>query len=239
MENGCTQHEEQAHSGIEGYKERVHQFFLKRRLTTLQWLAIILLAIGTTTSQVKGCGEASCGSLFSAPIQGYMLALLSAWLSALAGVYTEYLMKKNNDSFFGSIFNMARLLLDDVRVGFENGPWWRRLLSGYTITTWLVVLNLGSSGLIVSWLLKYADNIVKVYSTSMAMLLTMVLSVFLFSFKPTMQLFLGIIICMISLHMYFAPAHMLVGTLAAAAAGVTSPASNTSKEIAVDGKEEP
>ncbi|XP_042469075.1 CMP-sialic acid transporter 1-like isoform X1 [Zingiber officinale] len=224
------------------------RFFLKRRLTTLQWLAIILLAIGTTTSQVKGCGEASCGSLFSAPIQGYMLALLSAWLSALAGVYTEYLMKKNNDSLywqnvqlyiFGSIFNMARLLLDDVRVGFENGPWWRRLLSGYTITTWLVVLNLGSSGLIVSWLLKYADNIVKVYSTSMAMLLTMVLSVFLFSFKPTMQLFLGIIICMISLHMYFAPAHMLVGTLAAAAAGVTSPASNTSKEIAVDGKEEP
>lgn len=95
------------------------------------------------------------------------------------------------------------------------------------------------------------------------MLLTMVLSIFLFSFKPTMQvffilakyslidiglmtclsflqLFLGIIICMISLHMYFAPAHMLVGTpVAAAAAGVTSPASNTSKETAVDGKEEP
>ncbi|XP_065015882.1 CMP-sialic acid transporter 1-like [Musa acuminata AAA Group] len=122
--------------------------------------------------KVKGCGEASCDSLFSAPIQGYMLGLLSACLSALAGVYTEYLMKKNNDSLywqnvqlymFGTIFNMAWLKLDDFRAGFEYGPWWQRLLDGYTVTTWLVVLNLGSSGLLVSWLMKYADNIVKMY----------------------------------------------------------------------------
>lgn len=195
------------------------RLFLRRKLSNLQWIAIVLLAVGTTTSQVRGCGEALCDSLFSAPIQGYMLGILSACLSALAGVYTEFLMKKNNDSLywqnvqlytFGAIFNTVKLLLDDFRGGFENGPWWQRLLDGYSITTWLVVLNLGSTGLLVSWLMKYADNIVKVYSTSMAMLLTMVLSVYLFNFKPTLQLFLGIIICMVSLHMYFAPPNMLV-----------------------------
>ncbi|KAI9072529.1 hypothetical protein K1719_045488 [Acacia pycnantha] len=195
------------------------RLLLGRRLSNLQWMAIVLLAVGTTTSQVRGCGEASCDSLLSAPIQGYMLGVLSACLSALAGVYTEFLMKKNNDSLywqnvqlytFGAIFNMARLLLDDFRGGFENGPWWQRIFNGYTITTWLVVLNLGSTGLLVSWLMKYADNIVKVYSTSMAMLLTMILSIFLFNFKPTLQLFLGIVICMMSLHMYFAPPNMLV-----------------------------
>lgn len=195
------------------------RMFLRRKLSNLQWMAIVLLAVGTTTSQVKGCGEASCDSIFSAPIQGYMLGLLSACLSALAGVYTEYLMKKNNDSLywqnvqlytFGAIFNMLRLIWDDFRVGFDNGPWWQRIFYGYNITTWLVVLNLGSTGLLVSWLMKYADNIVKVYSTSMAMLLTMILSVYLFSFKPTIQLFLGIVICMISLHMYFAPVQVLV-----------------------------
>ncbi|GER48652.1 nucleotide-sugar transporter family protein [Striga asiatica] len=195
------------------------RLFLKRKLSNLQWMAIILLAIGTTTSQVKGCGEASCESIFSSPIQGYMLGLLSACLSALAGVYTEFLMKKNNDSLywqniqlytFGAIFNLAKLILDDFRNGFEKGPWWQRLFNGYSIATWMVVLNLGSTGLLVSWLMKYADNIVKVYSTSMAMLLTMVLSVFLFNFKPTLQLFLGIFICMMSLHMYFAPPNMLL-----------------------------
>ncbi|CAA3013995.1 CMP-sialic acid transporter 1 [Olea europaea subsp. europaea] len=195
------------------------RLFLKRKLSNLQWMAIVLLAVGTTTSQVKGCGESSCDSLFSSPIQGYMLGILSACLSALAGVYTEFLMKKNNDSLywqnvqlytFGAIFNLARLVLDDFRSGFEKGPWWQRLFNGYSITTWMVVLNLGSTGLLVSWLMKYADNIVKVYSTSMAMLMTMVLSVFLFNFKPTVQLFLGIIVCMMSLHMYFAPPSTLV-----------------------------
>ncbi|KAL9434551.1 hypothetical protein AB3S75_029235 [Citrus x aurantiifolia] len=195
------------------------RLFLRRRLSMLQWMAIVLLAVGTTTSQVKGCGEALCDSLFAAPIQGYLLGVLSACLSALAGVYTEFLMKKNNDSLywqnvqlytFGAIFNMFRLLLDDFRGGFEKGPWWQRLCDGYNITTWMVVFNLGSTGLLVSWLMKYADNIIKVYSTSMAMLLTMVLSVYLFNFKPTLQLFMGIIICMMSLHMYFAPPGMLV-----------------------------
>ncbi|XP_068666847.1 CMP-sialic acid transporter 1-like [Aristolochia californica] len=195
------------------------RFFLRRKLSNLQWMAIVLLAVGTTTSQVKGCGETSCDSLFSAPTQGYLLGILSACLSALAGVYTEFLMKKNNDSLFwqnvqlytfGAIFNMARLIMDDFQSGFENGPWWQRLFNGYSISTWMVVLNLASTGLLVSWLMKYADNIVKVYSTSMAMLLTMVLSVYLFEFRPTLQLFLGIIICMMSLHMYFAPASMLV-----------------------------
>lgn len=195
------------------------RLFLRRKLSHLQWMAIVLLAVGTTTSQVKGCGEASCDSLFSAPIQGYALGILSACMSALAGVYTEFLMKKNNDTLywqnvqlytFGVIFNMARLLFDDFRGEFENGPWWQRIFKGYSVTTWLVVLNLGSTGLLVSWLMKYADNIVKVYSTSMAMLLTMVLSVYLFTFKPTLQLFLGIIICMMSLHMYFAPPNTLV-----------------------------
>ncbi|KAF8379661.1 hypothetical protein HHK36_029105 [Tetracentron sinense] len=147
------------------------RLFLRRKLSNLQWMAIVLLAVGTTTSQVKGCGEVSCDSLFSAPIQGYMLGILSACLSALAGVYTEFLMKKNNDSLywqnvqlytFGSIFNMARLLLDDFRGGFEKGPWWQRIFNGYNMTTWMVVLNLGSTGLLVSWLMKYADNIVKV-----------------------------------------------------------------------------
>nr|GEW75869.1 CMP-sialic acid transporter 1 [Tanacetum cinerariifolium] len=195
------------------------RLFLKRKLSNLQWMAIVLLAVGTTTSQVKGCGEASCDSLFSSPIQGYMLGVLSACLSALAGVYTEFIMKKNNDTLywqnvqlytFGALFNMGRLFADDFRGGFENGPWWSRLFNGYTITTWLVVLNLGSTGLLVSWLMKYADNIVKVYSTSMAMLLTMVLSVFLFTFKPTLQLLLGIIISIMSLHMYFAPPSTLI-----------------------------
>ncbi|KAL2902698.1 CMP-sialic acid transporter 1 [Bienertia sinuspersici] len=191
----------------------------RKSCQTLQWLAIIFVGCWTTTSQVKGCGEASCDSLLSAPIQGYMLGILSACLSALAGVYTE----------FGAIFNMARLVIDDFTTGFEKGPWWQRLFDGYSMATWMVVLNLGSSGLLVSWIMKYADNIVKVYSTSMAMLLTMIVSIYLFDFKPTLQLFLGIIICMMSLHMYFAPPNLLVDLPV-----IVKPEQENLKEVAVE-----
>ncbi|KAG0589992.1 hypothetical protein M758_1G061100 [Ceratodon purpureus] len=195
--------------------------FLKRKLSRLQWMAIMLLTIGTTVSQVKGCGETNCGRLLAAPIQGYLLGILSACLSALAGVYTEYLMKKNQDSLywqnmqlyaFGVLFNIARLTVDDIRTSFSKGPWWYRLFNGYDFVTWMVVLNLGFTGLLVSWVMKYADNIVKVYATSMAMLLTMVISIQLFNFKPTLQLFLGILICGMSLQLYYTPVEVLVGT---------------------------
>lgn len=56
-----------------------------------------LKLIGT---QVKDCGEINCGSLLAAPIEGYLLGILSACLSALAGIYTEFLMKKNQDSLY-------------------------------------------------------------------------------------------------------------------------------------------
>ncbi|CAK9873518.1 unnamed protein product [Sphagnum jensenii] len=193
--------------------------FLKRKISKLQWMAIGLLTIGTTVSQVKGCGETDCRSLLAAPIQGYLFGILSACLSAMAGVYTEFLMKKNQDSLhwqnmqlyvFGVLFNMIHLTMDDILGAYEKGAWWSRLLVGYNVTTWLVVLNLGCTGLLVSWVMKYADNIVKVYATSMAMLLTMVLSIYLFNFRPTLQLFLGILICCMSLQMYFAPPQSLV-----------------------------
>lgn len=41
-----------------------------------------------------------CESLLSGNITGYILAIVSAFLSAFGGVYTEYLLKKNNDSLY-------------------------------------------------------------------------------------------------------------------------------------------
>ena len=69
--------------------------------------------------------------------------------------------------------------------------------------TYLVVSTLSSSGLPVSWIMKYADSIVKVYATSMAMLVTMVVSILLFGQTPTLQLLLGIFTATASLQMYY------------------------------------
>lgn len=186
------------------------RIILKRQLNRLQWIALALLMIGATISQIS-CDK---DSTLAAPLMGYVLGIISACLSALAGVYTEKLMKMNNDNLywqniqlygFGVIFNGLRLFFDDINVGYSNGIslWPRVVTRGYDIITWFVVFNLAFTGLLVSWIMKYADTIVKVYSTSMAMLVTMLFSIFLFDISPNLQLLLGILTSSISLRLYY------------------------------------
>ncbi|CAL8470883.1 g10425 [Coccomyxa elongata] len=192
---------------------------LKRQLSLLQWLALALLMIGATVSQVKsGCDESS---LLAAPIAGYLFGVLSAFLSAIAAVYTEWVMKRNSDSLywqnmqlysFGVAFNALGLSLGDLRTGFENGVWVFTLFEGYDWVTFLVVANLAFSGLLVSWVMKFADSILKVYATSMAMLVTAVVSVIFFELAPSLQLVLGILTASISLVLYYISPSLLVET---------------------------
>ncbi|XWS39659.1 hypothetical protein CRYUN_Cryun18bG0074100 [Craigia yunnanensis] len=59
-------------------------------------------------------------------------------------------------------------------------------------------------GIAVSMVMKYADNIVKVYSTSVAMLVTTVVSVCLFSFQLTLAFFLGANVVAVSVYLHSA-----------------------------------
>eukprot|EP00850_Spirogloea_muscicola_P002198 SM000008S22287 [mRNA] locus=s8:865672:868188:- [translate_table: standard] len=183
---------------------------LRKKLTMLQWMALVLLMVGTATSQLHGAGME--GAVFQAPVEGYALAVLMACLSAAAGVYAEYLMKSSNDSIYwqnlqlyscGVVSNVLILTARDVAYRGGEPIWWQRLGAGFNAATWLVVLNAALTGLLVSWVIKYADNIVKVYATSTVMLLTTIISAALFEFSVTPQ-------------MYFTPAHILLSVQASA-----------------------
>ncbi|XP_020265408.1 CMP-sialic acid transporter 2-like [Asparagus officinalis] len=58
------------------------------------------------------------------------------------------------------------------------------------------------SGIAVSMVMKYADNIVKVYSTSVAMLLTAIVLVFLFRFHLSLAFFLGSTVVSVSIYLH-------------------------------------
>ncbi|QDZ25699.1 nucleotide-sugar transporter [Chloropicon primus] len=197
---------------------------LKRYLSRNQWLALSLLTLGAAVSQISGCGN----NMLSAPVLGYLFACLSAVLSALAGVYTEFLLKKNNDTLywqnvqlygFGTLFNAARLTYDDIQSP-DSSFWLFDLTDGYNYITWLIVINFSFSGLFISWIQKYANTIVKVYATSSAMMVTAFLSIFFFDLEPTLQLFLGIAIVCTSIMLYFMPGDLPSSTsLASATSG--------------------
>ncbi|CAK0888667.1 unnamed protein product [Prorocentrum cordatum] len=67
-----------------------------------------------------------------------------------------------------------------------------RFFEGYNVYTFCGILNNTVMGLTIAAILKYFDNIARVFAHAIAMLVTMLLSVMLFGTEPTMQLVLGI-----------------------------------------------
>ena len=74
---------------------------------------------------------------------------------------------------------------------------------GYTPVVQVMVLNHAASGIAVSLVMKYADNIVKVYSTSVAMILTTLVSMPLFGFQLTLPFCLGTAVVSVAIYLHY------------------------------------
>lgn len=181
----------------------LYQIILKRKLSEIQWAAFILLCAGCTTAQLNPSSD----HVLQTPFQGWLMAIVMALLSGFAGVYTEAIIKRrptrniNVQNFwlyvFGMIFNAIAIVVQDFDAVVNKG-----FFHGYSLITVLMILNHALSGIAVSTVMKYADNIVKVYSTSVAMLLTAVVSVFLFGFHLSLAFFLGSIVVSVSVYLH-------------------------------------
>jgi len=179
-----------------------------RPLHKVQWAALLLLAIGSATSQLVTCGDYLISNV---PASGFILVLLYSILLACAGIYTEYLMKrKANENFYlqnvqlhvwGSFFNAIVLFLFYSHKMEQEGFFGLELGKDYVIG--LIVANHALAGLAISAIIKYTDNIAKVYAHCMGMLLTMVVSSILYWQVPSIQLVFGMSTVIISLYLFY------------------------------------
>jgi len=171
---------------------------LGRKLNAFQYLAIWQLACGAAVSQIQiKCNNSDERS----SLLGLLLSVVSCMLSALGGIYSEKLLKEKPVGGFhfqniqlylwGILFNLLGTRLSNGSTLDRSSD---SLFKGFGFWAYLVVINNALNGLVISAILKYADNIARVYSHSAAMLLTMVISVLFFKREPTPQLFLAIVI---------------------------------------------
>lgn len=174
--------------------------FLGRELSKWQYLAIWQLTAGTMTSHIPLCntsaGTTSSGALVSF---GVMLSIASCLLSAMGGIYSEKLLKGSTTSSihwqnvmlygWGCVFNLLGACMSDPEMLTTLDP-----LKGFNFWACMVVLNNALNGLAISAILKYADNIARVYAHAAAMIVTAVLSAFLFGQTITPQLAVAVAI---------------------------------------------
>lgn len=128
-------------------------------------------------------------------------------ISGLAGVYFEKILKGDDKasiwmkniqmSFYGSIFAYLTVLSADREHVKQHG-----FFFGYTNLVWIAILTQSAGGLLVAVVLKYADNILKGFATSLAIIVSCLLSIVIFDFKLTALFSLGSVLVILSILIY-------------------------------------
>eukprot|EP00929_Paragymnodinium_shiwhaense_P086973 TRINITY_DN47320_c0_g1_i1.p1 TRINITY_DN47320_c0_g1~~TRINITY_DN47320_c0_g1_i1.p1 ORF type:complete len:350 (-),score=92.81 TRINITY_DN47320_c0_g1_i1:662-1711(-) len=188
----------------------VFRLIINRALTVVQWVGIVLLAAGVAVTKVGIVCDAAEAD--PEPLAGFLTVLVIALCSALAGVYNEHLLKSkgaplqaaNCHLYIYGVLTLFVCLLFEA--GFKLSP---DMLGGFNTAAVCLVISNAAIGQVVSLLLKYADNIVKVFATSSALFCTAFLSTVLFDTPFDARMMLGLIIVTASIFLYFLSADKL------------------------------
>lgn len=130
-------------------------------------------------------------------------------LSGLAGVYFEKILKGSDVSVwirniqlgvFGMFFGFLTMYASDGPEVTAKG-----FFHGYTSMVWTAITVQSAGGLIVALVVKYADNILKGFATSSAIVISCIVSMALFDFQLTMLFALGSALVIFSIFLYLKP----------------------------------
>ncbi len=197
--------------------------FMGRVFSVLQWEALFLLILGITVNQLacKPLHGTKHGGLTDPPgdprsLGCYFYTLCSIVVPSLASVYNEYALKKNFETsvhlqnlfmyLYGLMFNTIALMIVWMRNGFQDIG---SLFAGHNSMTMLLVANNAAQGVLSSFFFKFADTILKKYSSTVATIFTGLVSAFLFGHQITINFCIGVSIVLISMHLFFSSSEQL------------------------------
>ncbi|KAK6915782.1 Nucleotide-sugar transporter [Dillenia turbinata] len=206
------------------------KMIMKRRFSIIQWEALALLLIGISVNQLQSLPEGTTALGLPVAMGAYLYTLIFVIVPSLASVYNEYALKSQFETSiylqniflfgYGAIFNFLAILgTAIVKVSSDMhvlavysvgeiillGPSSFDILQGHSKATMFLIFNNAAQGILSSFFFKYADTILKKYSSTIATIFTGIASAALFGHTLTMNFILGISIVFISMHQFFAP----------------------------------
>ncbi|CAF4138966.1 unnamed protein product [Rotaria socialis] len=188
-------------------------FMLGKKIDKHQWVSLCMLAIGVAFVTWPSSDEAAKRA--STQIQkswaqqfiGFGAVLSATLTSGFAGVYFEKILKTGPTSvwvrniqlaIFGTIFGLVIVFLFDARAVMDKG-----FFQGYSTVVWMVIFLQAIGGLIIAAVIKYADNIVKGFATSLSIILSSVVSYFVLNdFTPSLFFFMGTMLVITATFLY-------------------------------------
>lgn len=176
---------------------------LKRHLKKFQWGALACLVAGVALVQLAGSVETKSASADQSKILGFSAALGACFISGFAGIYFEKVLKESDISVWMRNVQLSLLSLPFGAITYLiNEGVHTNLLKGFDGFVWYLVLLQAGGGLIVAVVVKYADNILKGFATSVAIVISCIVSMYLFDFKLTIQFSIGTMFVIGSIFLY-------------------------------------
>lgn len=187
---------------------------LGKVLGPTKWIALFILLIGVMLVQwPNGASGSQVGDSNWGPVLDYDAALgfgavlVACFTSGFASVYLEKLLKQTDASIwmrnvqlgvFGCLMaSVVAWSQDGTRI-FKDG-----LMQGYTSRVFCVVLTNALGGLLCAAVLKYADNILRCFSTALSIILTCLLSAsVLHEYEPEMSFIVGTVLAIAATFLY-------------------------------------
>ncbi|KAG8447289.1 hypothetical protein GDO86_014669 [Hymenochirus boettgeri] len=183
---------------------------LRKSLSRLQWGSLVILFAGVAIVQAEQSGgKENVGISGQSYIVGLVAVAISCLSSGFAGVYFERILKGSSASvwlrnvqlgIFGTALGLVAMWQQDGSSVAEHG-----FLYGYTPLVWCVIFNQAFGGLLVAVVVKYADNILKGFATSLSIVVSTVASVHLFGFHVDILFAVGAGLVIGAVYLYSLP----------------------------------
>ena len=196
----------------------IYYLIMKRKLSRLKCFSLILLfsagILYVCGNYKEADGNVSNKDRFEDEIYitelGILLMLVYCSISGLAGVYTEFILKANiADSIFiqniylyiyGCVFNAVGCFIETK---LDNRHTEMGFLKGFNFYTWIIVISQVYNGLAMSVLMKYSNNISKLFVISSSLVVTTILSVMIFSLKLNVFFYILFFVIILAFYLYF------------------------------------
>ena len=192
-------------------------FVLGSVFTRTKWIALVMLTASLILSEVPKLSELQSAARHpneaSPFVWGLVLTLVGTMIVSGGNVSCEWIMKKDKEETlfwqnfqlysFGIVFNLVGYASQWAagNSGAEKG-----FFEGFTIWTWLIIVVQSFSGMCVGAVIKYLDNVAVIYCHSVAVFLITILGRLIFGFEVTSWFVAGIVLCTVSLKLYYARA---------------------------------
>ena len=180
---------------------------LRKSLHLNQWISLVILFVGVAIIQIQNIQSVNKGGADNKnAIFGLICVLAACILSGLASVYFEKILKNSSVSLwirniqlglFSTIFALLTTFISDGKAIQEKG-----FFFGYNNFVWSNIFIQSFGGLLVAIVIKYADNILKGFATSIAIIVSCVASVYLFDTQINMIFALGTLLVIASTLLY-------------------------------------